>query len=186
MKRICGEELLKYVARDLNLVTGGEHGRWWGVRDLHYLEGMMSGGSYSWPAGHLLRPQTKEHNLWNPEKPYDPADMNRSYFEAGAGLGEPVPDGPYAGWYVWGGPEAQLNEDPITYITQDKGEILNQEYGYIVSHCGYADADLFKLTSFSTCRVKDIECMTSEEVKNWVKENNIELASFKDLPKEWI
>ncbi|MBR4163280.1 MAG: ChbG/HpnK family deacetylase, partial [Solobacterium sp.] len=90
------------------------------------------------------------------------------------------------GWYVWGGPEAQLNEDPISYITQDKGEILNQEYGYIISHCGYADADLFKLTSFSTCRVKDLEAMTSEEVKNWVKENNIELASFKDLPKEWI
>ena len=90
------------------------------------------------------------------------------------------------GWYVWGGPEAQLNEDPVSYITQDKGEILTKEYGYIVSHCGYADADLFKLTSFSTCRVKDLECMTSEEVKNWVKENNIELASFKDLPAEWL
>ena len=90
------------------------------------------------------------------------------------------------GWYVWGGPEAQLKEDPITYITEDKGGILNQEYGYIVSHCGYADADLFELTSFTLCRPKDLEAMTSEAVKNWVKENNIELASFKDLPKEWL
>ena len=90
------------------------------------------------------------------------------------------------GWYVWGGPEAQLNEDPITYITEDKGGILDKEYGYIVSHCGYADADLFGLTSFSLCRVKDLEAMTSTAVKNWVKENNIELASFKDLPKEWL
>ena len=70
--------------------------------------------------------------------------------------------------------------------SEDKGGILNQEYGYIVSHCGYADAELFKLTSFSTCRVKDLECMTSDAVKSWVKENNIELASFKDLPEEWI
>ena len=90
------------------------------------------------------------------------------------------------GWYVWGGPEAQLGEDPVSYITGDKGGILKQEYGYIVSHCGYADADLFKLTSFSTCRVKDLEAMTSDEVKNWIRENNIELATFKDLPKEWI
>ncbi|MCR4574598.1 MAG: hypothetical protein K5787_12630 [Lentisphaeria bacterium] len=78
-KRLCGEELLKYVGRDLKLVAGGEHGRWWGVRDLHYLEGMMSGGAYSWPAGHLLRPKTKEENLWNPEKPYDPSDMNSGF-----------------------------------------------------------------------------------------------------------
>jgi len=90
------------------------------------------------------------------------------------------------GWYQWGGPEAQLKEDPIAYITEDKGGILDQEYGYIVSHCGYADADLFRLTSFTLCRPMDLDCMTSEEVKNWVKENNIELASFKDLPAEWI
>ena len=63
---------------------------------------------------------------------------------------------------------------------------MNSEYVYIVSHCGYADADLFKLTSFTLCRPKDLECMTSDAIKNWVKDNNIELASFKDLPKEWL
>ena len=77
-----------------------------------------------------------------------------------------------------------FNQD-IDYL-QTIGTILNQEYGYIVSHCGYADADLFELTSFTLCRPKDLEAMTSEAVKNWVKENNIELASFKDLPKEWL
>ncbi len=91
------------------------------------------------------------------------------------------------GWYVYGGgPEAQLGEKPIEYITQDKGNILNSEYAYIVSHCGYADAELFGLTSFTLCRPKDLECMCSEEVKNWVKENNIELISFNDLPKDWV
>ena len=44
---------------------------------------------------------------------HDPADMNRSYFEAGAGLGEPVPDGPYAGWYVWGGEVTAALQDGV-------------------------------------------------------------------------
>lgn len=90
------------------------------------------------------------------------------------------------GWYVKGGPEAQLSEDPISYILQDKGNILNQDFGYLISHCGYADADLFKLTSFNTNRVKDLECMLSPEVKRWIKDNHIILISINDLPEEWI
>lgn len=89
------------------------------------------------------------------------------------------------GWYLFGGPEVQLNEDPISFITNDVGKLLGNEIGFIVSHCGYADADLFRLTSFNTCRVKDLEAMTSNEVKSWVKENNIELITFRDLPEEW-
>lgn len=90
------------------------------------------------------------------------------------------------GWYAWGDPAKQLESDPISYITQDKGELLNYEYGYIISHCGYADSDLFKLTSLNAARTKDLEAMTSDQVKSWIKTNNIELISFKNLPKEWI
>jgi len=61
----CGVQLLGY-ARSLGLVVGGEHGRWWAVPQLDYIEGMMSGGSYSWPAGHLLRPKTKDQEFANP------------------------------------------------------------------------------------------------------------------------
>ncbi|MGI5925392.1 MAG: glycoside hydrolase [Lentisphaeria bacterium] len=78
-KRRCGEDLLAYVSETLNLVSGGEHGRWWCVKSLHYLEGMMSGGSYSWPAGHLRRPKTKDHNLWDPEKPTDRFALYEKY-----------------------------------------------------------------------------------------------------------
>lgn len=88
------------------------------------------------------------------------------------------------GWYVWGGAEAQLKEDPISFITQDKGEILGSEYGYLVTHCGYADAELFRLTSFTLCRPKDLEAMTSEAVKNWIRDNNIELTDFRRFQAE--
>jgi len=64
-KRRCGVDLLSYV-RSLGLVTGGEHGRYWAVPHLDYIEGMMSGGSFSWPAGHLIRPQTKEQQFDSP------------------------------------------------------------------------------------------------------------------------
>lgn len=61
-KRKCGVALLSYV-RSLRLVMGGEHGIWWSVPYLDYIEGMMSGGSYSWPAGHLIRPKSKEQEF---------------------------------------------------------------------------------------------------------------------------
>lgn len=64
-KRQCGVELLGYV-RSMGLVTGGEHGVWWGVPQLDYIEGMMSGGYASWPAGHLLRPQSKTQEFTGP------------------------------------------------------------------------------------------------------------------------
>lgn len=90
------------------------------------------------------------------------------------------------GWYVYGDAQQQLMEDPITYIIEDKGKLLDHPYGYIISHCGFVDAPLFELTSFHTCRAKDLEAMTSPLVKQWVKDHQIELITFKDLPKEWI
>lgn len=61
-KRQCGIDLLSYV-RGQNLVMGGEHGIWWAVPQLDYVEGMMSGGYASWPAGHLLRPKSKSEEF---------------------------------------------------------------------------------------------------------------------------
>ncbi|OGV67290.1 MAG: hypothetical protein A3K19_30215 [Lentisphaerae bacterium RIFOXYB12_FULL_65_16] len=56
------QALARYVADDLGLVLGGEHGRWWGVPHYDYWEGMKSGGFYSWPAGHVGMdlPKTRE------------------------------------------------------------------------------------------------------------------------------
>ncbi|NUQ64956.1 MAG: hypothetical protein HUU20_21035 [Pirellulales bacterium] len=64
-KRQCGVELLAFM-RSQGLVVGGEHGIWWGVPQQDYIEGMMSGGYYSWPAGHLLRPKTKADQFDGP------------------------------------------------------------------------------------------------------------------------
>ena len=88
------------------------------------------------------------------------------------------------GWYQIGSPEKQLTEDLIDFIINDKAEYLTREYGHLVTHCGFADAPLFELSSFNLCRVKDLEALTSPQVKQWIKENNVELITFKDIPKE--
>ena len=64
-KRECGPALLSYV-RSQGLVMGGEHGIWWAVPHLDYIEGMMSGGFYSWPAGHLKHPKSKDEEFASP------------------------------------------------------------------------------------------------------------------------
>jgi predicted glycoside hydrolase/deacetylase ChbG (UPF0249 family) len=89
------------------------------------------------------------------------------------------------GWYGFGGPEVQLKNDPVSWFTSDQPGMLGSEYGYIICHCGWADADLFRLSSFNACRVIDLDCMVSQQMKTWVKDNGIELITFRDLPEEW-
>ena len=86
------------------------------------------------------------------------------------------------GWVKFGGPGEQIDEDLVSYITTDHDHLLDSEYGYLITHCGYCDAPLLKLSSFNTLRMKDLEALTSDEVKNWIKENNVELIRITDLP----
>ncbi|MFA6563899.1 MAG: glycoside hydrolase [Verrucomicrobiia bacterium] len=61
-KRECGPALHR-VFRDRKLVMGGEHGIWWCVPVVDYIEGIQSGGYASWPAGHLIHPKTKDQEF---------------------------------------------------------------------------------------------------------------------------
>ena len=92
------------------------------------------------------------------------------------------------GWYKFGAsPEKQLEEDMTGYLVSDAGGMLSsgKEYGYLVCHCGYADAKIFALSSFNLCRTKDLEAVTSDAVAQWVKDHGIELITFRDLPRDW-
>ncbi len=87
------------------------------------------------------------------------------------------------GWYSHSKDlEKQYNENNLKeYLLEDKNEYLNKEIGLLVTHCGYMDADLLKLSSFTTCRIKDLEVITSLEIKEWIIKNNIELITYKQL-----
>ena len=90
------------------------------------------------------------------------------------------------GWYGFGGPEAQLKGDPAEYLVNDKEGILNSdcEYAYVVTHCGYVDAQLFALSSFNTCRCMDLEGMCSERLKTWLKQHHLTITSFKEINRK--
>ncbi len=77
--------------------------------------------------------------------------------------------------------EQQIACDTKTFLTQDQGEILGHDMAAIISHCGYIDAPLFDVTSFTIIRTKDLEALTSDEMKQWIKDHHIELISYRDL-----
>lgn len=86
-------------------------------------------------------------------------------------------------WYtVPFGLEDQMKTSTKDFITHDEMEILNSEYAAIISHCGYVDAPLFDVSSFTIIRTKDLEAILSDEMKQWIKDNNIELIDYRDLP----
>lgn len=77
--------------------------------------------------------------------------------------------------------ETQKNSSLKDYILQDKENLLSKEYACIVCHTGYVDKELLDLSTYTIYRVKDLEAMTSNEVKNWIKDNNVELITYKNL-----
>ena len=92
----------------------------------------------------------------------------------------PVP----MGWVVLkGGVDGQLTSDMFSFIKSHEDELLKAEVLYLIGHMGYCDAEIFRLSSFNVVRAKDLDAVTSDEMKNWVKENNIEVISFNDLPQ---
>ena len=53
-----------------------------------------------------------------------------------------------------------------------------KKYGLIRTHCCYCDGELLKMSTFSVVRRKELEALCSQEVKNWINKNNIELINF--------
>ncbi len=79
--------------------------------------------------------------------------------------------------------EDQFRDDIKEYILQDKDHLLDAEYAWVGSHCGYIDLPLFSLSSYTVYRVKDLDAMISNEVKDWVKQNHVELITYRELVK---
>ena len=75
----------------------------------------------------------------------------------------------------------QLNKNPLKIVQDNADELLKHEYVCIGGHPGFLDAKLLSLTTLSIERVRDHEMDTSEWIRNWVKDNDIELITYYDL-----
>lgn len=82
--------------------------------------------------------------------------------------------------------ETQLKKNPLRKFLKNKDEILKHEFVISCGHCGYVDAELMSLTSLSLERMRDLELVVSEEMKQFVKDNNVQLVNYYDLVKEGI
>lgn len=61
--------------------------------------------------------------------------------------------------------------------------ICNRELDIIeiMTHPAYLDLDIYESSSYNVYRMKELKILTSSEIKDFVKENNIELCSFRDI-----
>lgn len=84
------------------------------------------------------------------------------------------------------GMDVQFSRDPLKLFKEGKLDYLEKalkENGvaHIHTHAGFADKDLFDLSSFTLIRIMEANFITSKELVDWVKVNNVELVSINDL-----
>ena len=90
-------------------------------------------------------------------------------------------------WYLFPPTfENQAKSDLGSWLIDPARGFLNAEYVYLVCHCGYVDSEIIGLSSYNIFRARDLEGVTSDRVWKWVRDNKVELVSFKDLPGEWL
>ncbi|HAE15492.1 MAG TPA: hypothetical protein DCG51_02980 [Erysipelotrichaceae bacterium] len=78
-------------------------------------------------------------------------------------------------------PAEQLAKDPLKDIQELAEKLLSEEYVCIGGHPGFVDGDLLDLTTLSLERVRDHQMMTSDWIKQWIRDNDIELITYYDL-----
>lgn len=78
---------------------------------------------------------------------------------------------------------AQFEADVITDIVTDHFGILKHETARLLFHPGFVDADIMAQSSFTGIRTRDVMALCSEEVKEWIRMNGIELINYSDLKK---
>lgn len=59
-----------------------------------------------------------------------------------------------------------------------KLDFKNQKFALLATHCGYCDGELLGMSTFSVIRGKELEALCDPRIKDWVKENGIELINF--------
>lgn len=74
--------------------------------------------------------------------------------------------------------------DPYVYIMNDEADIMDKECSVLVFHPGYLDQYILEHSSFTLIRPMETEFLCSNKLKNWIKENNIEVVDFRNYKKK--
>ena len=74
---------------------------------------------------------------------------------------------------------ADVEANFIKYIP----EVLEHEYSAIICHAGFVDEDIFRSSTYTIIRAKDLFMACSPVLKEFVETNKIELITYYDLLK---
>lgn len=105
-------------------------------------------------------------------------DLSERLVKEGRAVAGPVDEN---SWYVSTTLDGQANAFLKDYLLEDRAHLLDKEIGIITCHTGYVDRELMDLSTFNIYRLNDLYSCTCDEVKKWIKDNNITLARFSDV-----
>ncbi len=80
-------------------------------------------------------------------------------------------------------PYAQFHADVESFFLNDERHILDHEIALVLFHPGFVDADLMRMSTYHGVRIRDCEALCSPHVKQWIKENRVELINYYDLKR---
>lgn len=90
-----------------------------------------------------------------------------------------------SGYEIPESPDVMFYKEKVTYDywSEDQGNILSKNLVHIHSHPGYLDQYLIENSSYSFERAKEVEILCSDQLKNWININQVELITFADIKK---
>lgn len=71
----------------------------------------------------------------------------------------------------------QMERDTEAHVLEHLEKLKHEELVMISGHCGFVDAELIRYSTFTVIRAKDHAMYTSEKIKQWIRDNNVELTT---------
>lgn len=85
-------------------------------------------------------------------------------------------------WYTRPFPiEAQAAMDPLPHLLEALGTLDDNATGVAITHPGYVDAEVLDLSTFSVIRARDLQMLTSDELRAQLEARGFELTTYRDV-----
>ncbi len=70
--------------------------------------------------------------------------------------------------------------DPVKYYQSNAEDMLSKEICITAWHPGYLDDHILKESSCTEARIVDLMALCSQELKDWIRDNHVELINYRD------
>lgn len=77
--------------------------------------------------------------------------------------------------------EQQIRTDVEANVLNVIPEILDHEYTALIVHAGFVDEDIFRYSTYTMIRAKDLHMACSPKIRAFIESNPVELITYDDL-----